>query len=180
MTGLLDTLDAQLEELFRGWNILSAVLALLLVGLLAYPLISLVEPDTHPLLLNRQSTVSPIRQPGESAIYRSQELSYDSPLKTGLNVRDPGTPKWHSGRDGDLRDIWRKAAGLVTDEDSKSSGQTGKILSIYGRENVVQHDFETLSKHINVIGQQIRKSGGTSVAIYLPNSVELLVAIFGA
>jgi hypothetical protein len=34
------------------------------------------DPDTHPLLLARQALASYVRQPGESAVFRSPETPH--------------------------------------------------------------------------------------------------------
>ena len=61
------------------------------------------------------------------------------PLNSGLNVKDPGDPKWSRGRDGDLRDIWRKVVTGVVDRDGKETGQRGEILTVLGSEQVNKH-----------------------------------------
>ena len=168
---ILHSVDSYIDQLFSSWNIYTTILATIFSVYLVYPLFLSQEPDTHPLLLARQSSVSPIRQPGESAIYRSQETPPGYPLRTGLNVNDPGAPKWASGRDGDLKDIWRTA--LKGDGEKKAH-----IISVMGKETF-KHKLEDLTEHINAIGKHIEKQAGKRVAIYLPNSVEILVAIFG-
>ena len=176
---LLQQLDSQLEQLFAGWNIYTTIICLGLITYLVYPLFFTPEPDTHPFLLARQSSTSPVRQPGESAIYRSLDTPYGYPLKTGLNVKDPGAPKWTSGRDGDLRDVWRQALKGPTGEDGNPSGVSGKVLTILGREEVIEYGFPQLTKEINAIGEYVTANNGARVAIYLPNSVEFLVTFFG-
>ena len=120
-----------------------------------------------------------MRQPGESSIYRSLETPHGYPLRTGLNVKDPGAQKWASGRDGDLRDVWRQALKGPTGQDGNVAGEPGKVLTILGREEVVRHEFNQLTKEINTVGEYIVAHRGARVAMYLPNSVELLVTFFG-
>jgi hypothetical protein len=55
------------------------------------------------------------------------------PLNTGLNVKDTGASKWSRGRDGDLRDIWKRAA------EGGENGAKGRILTVLGSQNVVDH-----------------------------------------
>lgn len=55
------------------------------------------------------------------------------PLNAGLNIKDAGVPKFSRGRDGDLRDIWRKAAT------GGDAGATGRLLTVLGSENVIEH-----------------------------------------
>ena len=173
---ILQSIDDQLDQLFTGWNIYSTLLAVVILVYLFSPLFLGTEPDTHPFLLHRQATPSPVRQPGESAVYRSIEVPHGYPLRTGLNVKDEGAPKWAAGRDGDLRDIWREAS---KSRGSPAEGKKAQIISVKGKDEPLYHDFESLSKEINIIGQHLQSKGGNRVAIYLPNSVELLVALLG-
>ena len=131
------------------------------------------------MLLARQATASQVRQPGESAVFRSIETPQSYPLKSGLNVKDPGAPRWQSGKDGDLRDVWKRALSGPVDHDGKPTGGPGKVSSVLGKEQVVEHSFEKLTAEIIAVGQHIKNHGGSRMALYLPNSVELLVAFFG-
>lgn len=176
---LFQRLDSQLEHVLKGWDIYSTILILVLVTYLLYPLFFTPEPDTHPILLGRQSSASPVRQPGESATFRCLETPYGYPLKTGLNVKDPEAPKWTSGRDGDLRDVWKRAMSGPVGSDGKPTGKTGKVVSVLGKEEVIEYSFEKLTAELNAVGQHIQSYGGSRVAIYLPNSVEWLVTLFG-
>lgn len=175
----IQQLDSQLEQLFSGWSIYTTIISLSFVAYLLYPVLFSPEPDTHPLLLARQATASPIRQPGESAIFRSLETPHGYPLRSGLNVKDPGAPKWTSGRDGDIRDIWKQAVGGPADADGKSSGSPGRVLTILGKEEIIAFDFIRLTREINSVGKFVNNSAGSRVAIYLPNSVEFIVTFFG-
>jgi hypothetical protein len=168
MGNMIEQLDALIADTLSAWNLYTTLIALVLFAFVAYPLIFWAEPDTHPLLLARQAAASPVRQPRESAVYRSTEVPHGYALKTGLSVREPGAPKWTAGRDGDLRDIWREAAN------TKST-----ILSIHGKECFYEHDFTTLSKLINILGSRLQEAGVQRVAIYVPNSIEYLVTVFG-
>lgn len=175
----MERLDAQISELLSSWSIYTTILAFALVAWIAYPLLTSKEPDTHPFLLARQSTASPVRQPRESAVYRSSEAPHGYPLKSGLSVKDPDAPKWSSGRDGDLRDVWRRAVRGVVTAEGVDTGLRGKILTVLGTEQVVEHDLDNISKEINAVGHFVREHSGKRVAICLPNSVELLSSIFG-
>ena len=180
MAGLIEQLDAQLEQLFASWNLWSTLLVLVFLTVLGWPLLTYKEPDTHPLLLSRQANVGMVRQPGESAVYRSLEVPHGLPLRTGLNVKDKGQSKWSMGKDGDVRDVWRRfVAGSVSD-DANATGARGSIKTVYGRQDIETHDAADLSKQINTIGRYIKNQGGTTVAIYLPNSIELLLTVFAA
>ena len=178
MPSFLEQVDQQVEQTLRGWNIWTTLLALILVAVVIYPIITAKDPDTHPLLLSRQSSVAPIRQEGESAAYRSIETPYGYPLKSGLNVKDEGMSKWSAGRDGDLRDIWRQVVSPVS-EDGQPRSSRSKIMTVYGVEEIETHDLSELTKQINIIGQHMKQQGASTVAISLPNSVETLVALFG-
>lgn len=175
---LLERIDSQLDEFFKGWNWLSTILAVILVLYLVYPLIVSEEPDTHPLLLARQANSSQIRQPGESAIYRSLDTPHSFPLKTGLNVKEAGAPRWATGEDGDLRDIWRRAVQGSVSERGMRMGEIGKIQTVVGQQ-VIDHDLQSISREINILGKYIKQQDIASVAVYLPNSIEILTVIFG-
>jgi len=176
-----DQLMLQLDEgvtgLFGQWNIFSTIILALFCAFIGYQAATNEEPDTHPFLLARQAQPSPVRHEGESPVYRSQAAPHGMPLNPGLNVKDPGVSKWAKGRDGDLRDIWRQVIAGVQ-EDGKFKGVKGRILTVQGTERVAQHKLDDLTRQINLIGQHILDQGGNRVAIYLPNSVELLVTLF--
>ncbi|KIX09245.1 uncharacterized protein Z518_00324 [Rhinocladiella mackenziei CBS 650.93] len=173
-----ERLDAAIAEFFSSWNIFTTILVIILVMVLTYPLLTGQEPDTHPFLLARQAQVAPVRQPGESAVYRAIDIPHGYPLRAGLGVKDPGTPKWSSGRPGDLRDVWRAAVRGAVKEDGTPTGEKGKIQTVLGREKVVEHRLDDLTLGINVIGQYVKRNNGQSVAVCLSNSVELLSSIF--
>ena len=186
--------DQGVTGLFGQWNTYSTVLVTLLIGIMTVYLSSRRDPDTHPLLLARQAQGSPVRQEGESPVYRSRNTPHGMALNTGLDVRDPGTAKWAKGRDGDLRDIWRRVvsgvpasevptggrvAGSSTAVSAKHAvGSRGRILASFGTEAVVETSIDDLTRQINLIGQHILDQGGARVAIYLPNSVEFLASLF--
>lgn len=176
---ILQQLDSQLDTLFADWNIYTTLICLLLGAYLIYPLFLYAEPDTHPMLLARQSSNSYVRQPGESAIYRSLETPHGYPLKSGLNVKDPGAPKWTAGRDGDLTDIWAQALKGPTGPDGNSAGSPGKIVAVLGQEEVIEHQTSEITQDINSLGQYLRSHEVHRVAVYLPNSVEFIVSFFG-
>lgn len=174
-----ERLDAAIAEFFSSWDIYSTILVILLAVFLIYPLLTGKEPDTHPFLLARQAQVAPIRHQGESAVYRAVDIPHGYPLRAGLGVKDPGAPRWSSGRPGDLRDIWRAAVRGAVKEDGTPTGDKGKILTVHGGEKVQEHQFDDLTLAINVIGQYVKRNNGQSVAVCLSNSVELLSVIFG-
>lgn len=170
-SGLLATIQAD-------WDTLSTVLATSLAIFIVYAFLNSKDPDIHPYLLARQATEAPVRQPGQSAVFRSLDTPHGFPLRTGLNVKEPGAPKWAPGRDGDLRDIWRAAVrGSVAEEDA-TTGRRGKIYTVLGK-NVTEHSFDEITVDINVIGRYIKEKGAETVAVSLSDSVELLASIFG-
>lgn len=76
MAGLIEQMDNQISELLAGWNTYSTILAFSLLGFLAWIVYDNPDADTHPLLLARQAQASYVRQPGESAIFRSPETPH--------------------------------------------------------------------------------------------------------
>lgn len=179
MPVLLETLDQKIATTLSDWNLYTTLIAVSIVVFLAYPIVYPSEPDTHPLLLARQASAAPVRNKNESAVYRSPEIPHGYPLKTGLNVKQPDEPRWKSGKDGDLRDIWREVLrGGRVGTDGKEVPQ-GSIMSVFGKEKVEEHDLAKLSKQINVLGKYWKETSQGKVAIYLPNNIEYLVTIFG-
>ena len=139
-----DDLMLQLDEAITGffgqWNVYTTFIVTALVGLVTFSIATRRDPDTHPMLLARQSEPSMVRQQGESPVYRSHAAPHGLPLNGGLNVKDPGTSKWSRGRDGDLRDVWRQAVNGVQDEGA-SKGATGRLLTVHGTQNVAEHSL---------------------------------------
>ncbi len=86
MAGLIEQVDAKIAEILSGWNIYTTLIALLITALLVGSIIYTEEPDVHPMLLARGSSASMVRQPGESALYRSHGVPHGYPLRTGLQV----------------------------------------------------------------------------------------------
>lgn len=179
MATLVEDLDALLGSLVAGWNVYSTVLSGAVVAFVVYAVLNTREPDTHPMILLRQATAGMVRQPRESAVYRSHDAPHGYPLKTGLAVKVPGSPPYTAGKDGDLRDIWRRVLGLLPREQAGTSTSMGKIFTVLGREKTVDHPPDQITKEINSIGQSIRSHGGKRVAVYMPNRIELLASLFG-
>ncbi|KAK0868150.1 hypothetical protein LTR87_014272 [Friedmanniomyces endolithicus] len=178
MASTLQRLDAYLATLLSDWGLATTFIAVAVAALVAYPIFYPDEPDTHPLLLARQSSAAPIRNKNESAAYRSPETPYGTNLRSGLNVKDARAPRWAGGKDGDLRDVWREVQkGGQQGEDGKEVPR-GLIMTVLGRDEVVEHDVSDISKEIGILGRHWKAAGVTKVAIYLPNSVEYLSAVF--
>lgn len=173
----LSKVDALLTDILADWNIYSTII---LGGIVSFVILSFIlskEPDIHPFLLARQSTSSPVRQPGESATYRSHETPYGFPLRSGLGVKDASAPKWTSGRRGDLRDIWKTAVRGSMRSDG-AFGRQGKIYTVLGKK-AIEHQLDQITQEMNVIGNHFQSAQVKTVAICLTDSVELLAAIFG-
>lgn len=139
-------LDQGVTGLFGQWNSWSTAIATTLVVLVTYQILNRTDPDTHPLLLARQAQPSPVRQKGESPVYRSHSAPHGMPLNSGLGVKDPGASKWSRGRDGDLRDIWRQAINGSSGE-GKPVGK-GKLLEVLGEEKVIEHKLGKISANL--------------------------------
>ncbi|KAE8152508.1 hypothetical protein BDV25DRAFT_150991 [Aspergillus avenaceus] len=175
-TSLVAKLDAVVADILADWNIYTTLIAGAILAFLVFSFVTSKEPEIHPFLLARQSTAFPVRQPGESSAYRSLETPHGFPLRSGLNVKDPGAPKWTSGRRGDLRDIW-KAAVRGAAEEGKLPGKQGKIYTVLGRK-AIEHSLEQVTQEINVIGSRLQTANAKVVAICLTDSIELLATIF--
>jgi hypothetical protein len=139
---LMYQFDQAVTRLFGQWNAYSSAIVTALIVLVSYKIFTRTEADTHPMLLARQAQASPVRQEGESPVYRSHSAPHGMPLNSGLNVKDPGASKWAKGRDGDLRDIWRQAVNGASSEGDGPGGR-GKILTVMGSEKVLEHDLGT-------------------------------------
>ena len=164
---ILQSIDQHLESLFRQWNVYSTVLFTLLLLVLFSPLFFASEPDVHPFLLARQAAASPVRQPNESAVYRSLETPHGYPLRSGLGVKDANAPRWAPGRDGDLRDVWREAENGA------------RLVKVLGKLDPVEHTVKQLTPSLVAVGSKMSETGAKRVAVYLPNSVEMVVSLFG-
>ena len=194
MAGIIQFVDAKIADLFSGWNVYSSALLVSIVAFTAWTLYNTQDADTHPLLLARQAHPSYVRNAGESAVYRSPEaphgcksanvapISTDlfaDPLRTGLGVKAPGAPMYTSGRDGDLRDIWRRVCGELSLDNNTAADQIGKVMTVFGRKDTTDHNIADLSREISIVGKHLQDHGAKRVAVYLPNSVEVLAAVFG-
>lgn len=76
MAGIVEQLDGVIAELLAGYNAYTTLLVVTLLGFVGWVIYDTQDSDTHPLLLARQAQASYVRQPGESAIYRSPELPH--------------------------------------------------------------------------------------------------------
>lgn len=177
-TSIVAKLDNLVADVLADWNIYTTLFAGIVLAFAIYSVASSQDPDVHPFLLARQSTAAPIRRQGESAVHRCLETPHGLPLRFGLNVKDPGAPKWTGGRRGDLRDVWKTAVRGALNEDGTKSGKQGKIYTVLGRK-AIEHSLGQVTQEINVIGHHLQNAGVKTVAICLTDSIELLAAIFG-
>lgn len=76
MGGLLEQLDSAIADLLASWNMYTTILLIGILGFMGWVVYDTNDADTHPLLLARQSQASYVRQPGESAIFRSPETPH--------------------------------------------------------------------------------------------------------
>ncbi|KAL4789974.1 hypothetical protein BDV19DRAFT_373146 [Aspergillus venezuelensis] len=172
-----EKLDGLLQDVLADWNLYTSLIAGAIVSLAVYSFVASKDPEIHPFLLARQSTAFPVRQPGESAAHRSLETPHGFPLRSGLNVKDAGAPKWTSGRNGDLRDVWKAAVRGKVDENGTATGKKGKIYTVLGKQ-AMEHSFDQITAEINVIGRRLQSANAKIVAVCLTDSVELLASIF--
>ena len=138
---LLLKLDQTVSDIFGEWDIVSTALFASVVFSFFYFIVTARDPDAHPMLLARQAQASPVRQEGESAVFRCHSAPHGIPLNSGLNIKDPGDSKWTRGRDGDLRDVWRRVVAGGQDRDGKETGENGKLFTILGSEQIVEHNL---------------------------------------
>ncbi|KAF2022736.1 hypothetical protein EK21DRAFT_82540 [Setomelanomma holmii] len=178
MAGLLEQLDGAISSLLAGWNVYTTLITIGILAFVAWVIYDSADADAHPLLLARQAQASYVRQPGESAVFRSPETPHGYPLRTGLAVKPAGAPMYSAGKDGDLRDIWRRATGEIPLERGATSSGTSTIMTVYGKEGVSEHKVDGVSTEIAIIGNHLQGHGAKRVAIYLPNSIEFLAAVF--
>lgn len=75
--------------------------------------------------------------------------------------------------------MWRQAVKGPVGPNGDATGAPGKVLAVMGTEEVIPFTFGQMTKEINAIGEFLKGHGRNRVAIYLPNSVELLITFFG-
>lgn len=139
MDNLFHKLDQIITRVFSEWDAYTTTILAVIIAIGAYQVVNYQDADAHPMLLARQSQASQVRQPGESAVHRCHSAPHGMPLNAGLNVKDPGDAKWAIGRNGDLRDVWRKVVKGVEDREGKITGKYGKITTVLGNESAIEH-----------------------------------------
>ncbi|KAG0175226.1 Long-chain-fatty-acid--CoA ligase 5 [Apophysomyces sp. BC1015] len=103
------------------------------------------EADIHPLLLNNQSNVSPLRHPGESAIYRSRASTVGSPLlstfdravRTLADLYDVGGFAKHDSVGSRSKHVYAGLRGLAGLE--PGSGKESSFVGIYASNSPACH-----------------------------------------
>jgi acyl-coenzyme A synthetase/AMP-(fatty) acid ligase len=85
---------------------------------------------------------------------------------------------YSAGKDGDLRDIWRRVIGEIPLERGATSSGTATIMTVYGKESISEHKLDGISKEIAIVGKHLKEHGAKRVAIYQPNSIEFLASLF--
>ncbi|KAL5606610.1 hypothetical protein BROUX41_003008 [Berkeleyomyces rouxiae] len=164
-------LKVWIQSALDEWSLSSTLLLMTLLSLWLISTLWTYDSELHPMQLARQSTRSEVRQPGESSLYRAAALGFNGLVK-GLDIVEEGAPKFSKGRDGDLRDVWQRFAKGAAD------GKKSSISTVLGMQKTNVHDTDALSRQISLVGNHIARNGGTRVAVYLPNSVELLLTVF--
>lgn len=76
MAGIIEQLDKQIASILAGWSTSTTIIFVALLGFISWVVYDTQDADTHPLLLARQAQASYVRQPGESAIFRSPETPH--------------------------------------------------------------------------------------------------------
>lgn len=132
-------LDETVTHVLGQWDLYTTAIFAVLISVWIYTVVNSRDPDAHPMLLARQAQPSPVRKEGESAVFRSHSAPHGIPLNSGLNIKDPGDSKWSRGRDGDLRDIWRRVISGNLDREGKETGEIGKLFTVLGSEQVIEH-----------------------------------------
>jgi hypothetical protein len=143
MDNLLLKLDETVTNIVGQWDVYTTAIAVAVITVIVYQVFTSRDPDAHPMLLARQSSAAPVRKEGESAVFRAHTAPHGIPLNSGLGVKDPEDSKWARGRDGDLRDVWRRVVSGSVDKDGRETGVKGEIMTIMGREQVTVHDLGT-------------------------------------
>lgn len=178
-----ESLDALIASFFASHNPITYLLLGIITVTLVYPLFTSSDPDIHPFLLARQSSAAPIRNSGESPVYRALDVPHGYPLRASLGVKDPGAPKWTAGRQGDLRDVLARAVRGPLKEDGSGydAAKVGKLITLLGKDKSVSTEMDDFMRIVNAIGgfAKGRVQGEGKVAVCLDNSVELLAAVLG-
>lgn len=85
---------------------------------------------------------------------------------------------YSAGKDGDLRDVWRRVTGEIPLEKKASSSGSATIMTVLGKEDISEHNIPGVSKEIAIVGKHLQERNAKRVAVYLPNSLEFLAVLF--
>ena len=85
---------------------------------------------------------------------------------------------YSAGKDGDLRDVWRRVTGEIPLEKRASSSGTATIMTVLGKEEITEHNIAGITKEIAIVGKHLQEHNPKRVAVYLPNSLEFLAVLF--
>ncbi|GJJ77005.1 hypothetical protein EMPS_09364 [Entomortierella parvispora] len=121
---------------------LTIVLTIAIAVVLGYIKFNKSEPDVHPLLLQQQASVTPIRCEGESAIHRSKSVPHGSPLS-----------KQPSEKVKTLYDVWQVGSAI---------NPTGRALMymIQNQFGYTDTTYEQLDRKIAGFGTSLIKETG--------------------
>ncbi|KAF9291568.1 hypothetical protein BGZ68_003506 [Mortierella alpina] len=122
------------------------------------------EPDLHPLLLGQQSSVTPIRNEGESVIHRSKTVPHGTLLT-----------KRPSEKIKTLHDVWQTGAAV------NPAGRS-LMFMLQNQFAFIEATYEQVNRRIGGFGTGFVKATGlkpktdTPVGIFMPYSQESFVA----
>ncbi|KAG0295919.1 Long-chain-fatty-acid--CoA ligase 6 [Linnemannia gamsii] len=143
---------------------LTIVLTIAIAAILAFVKLNKSEPDIHPLLLEQQASVAPLRSEGESAIHRAKSVPAGSSL-----VKVP------LERIRTLYDVWQN--GLA-------ANPTGRCLMymLQNQFSYINESYEHVDRRIGGFGTgfmtetKLKPRTETPVGIYAPYSQESFIA----
>uniref|UniRef100_A0A060TIT0 ARAD1D49104p n=1 Tax=Blastobotrys adeninivorans TaxID=409370 RepID=A0A060TIT0_BLAAD len=145
------------------WVFYALITALL--ALAAYIYLFDSGPDVDPFVLTVQSSVSQMRLPHETAVYRSRVVPHGARgLLTGLAIGGGSGGRMGPTRDGTIEDLW--ALALKAKISTFSFGQLESISP------------QQLSSAVESLGGLISRNSANTVVVALPNSAESLICLF--
>lgn len=149
--------------------ILYTIIAILLVYVYLIP----NHPDVAPMLLANQSSIAPIRKPGQTAIYRSPVTSHGKSLVSGLDIETESEYKYtKTTRAGHIGDLWELAKKCRFEV---ASMKDGSYWNKHMTSDHLQRLVYTLSK---TFGNWC--SNEKSVVILLPNCTEAMACLWAS
>ncbi|KAG0057629.1 hypothetical protein BGZ83_007002 [Gryganskiella cystojenkinii] len=121
---------------------LTIALTIAIAVAIAYIKLSKSEPDVHPLLLQQQASVTPIRSEKESAIHRSKSVPHGSPLTRQPNEKVKT-----------LYDVWQQGSAI------NPSGRA-MMYMIQNQFGYTDLTYEHLDRKIGGFGTSFMKETG--------------------